>query len=60
MSGLPETAPDGASGHHQEALEALTMLGFSRLAAEKALLRVASNQPDTSVEELIKQALKQL
>lgn len=44
-----------------EALAALTMLGFNKTQAEKALQAVSSTQPEAaSVEELIKQSLKRL
>ena len=43
-----------------EALSALTMLGFAKPAADKALQAVAKQSPDASVEELIKSALRML
>lgn len=44
-----------------EALSALSMLGFSRQSAEKAIaLAVKSNSDISSVEELVKTALKNL
>ncbi|MBQ9470306.1 MAG: Holliday junction branch migration protein RuvA [Bacteroidales bacterium] len=44
----------------QEALSALTMLGFARPAAEKTLDQVLKTEGDLSVEQLIKHALKRL
>ncbi|MDO4759121.1 MAG: Holliday junction branch migration protein RuvA [Rikenellaceae bacterium] len=44
----------------QEALEALQMLGFQKAASEKALKAIVKEQPDASVEELIRAALKRL
>jgi Holliday junction DNA helicase RuvA len=45
----------------QEALGALVMLGFNRLAAEKAVSQINTQQAGVlTVEEIIKQALKQL
>ena len=43
-----------------EALTALVTLGFSRNAAEKALNKLLKQQPDASVELLIREALKLL
>lgn len=43
----------------EDALTALTTLGFSKIQAEKALKKVFANiDEDTAVEEIIKQALK--
>ncbi|HPG11310.1 MAG TPA: Holliday junction branch migration protein RuvA [Chitinophagaceae bacterium] len=44
----------------QDALNALTALGISRQAAGKALEEVSSANPELSVEELIKKALRTL
>lgn len=41
-----------------EALSALTILGFNKAAIEKALDKILKQQPDASVEALIKEALK--
>ena len=43
-----------------EALSALTILGFSKAAIEKALDKLLKQMPDASVETLIKEALKVL
>ena len=43
-----------------EALTALVTLGFSRNAADKVLNKLLKQQPDTSVEILIREALKLL
>ncbi len=43
-----------------EALQALQMLGFAKSTAEKVLRTVIKEQPEASVEELIRQALKRL
>ncbi|MBR6879083.1 MAG: Holliday junction branch migration protein RuvA [Bacteroidales bacterium] len=43
-----------------EALTALVTLGFSRNAADKALNKLLKQQPDASVELLIREALKLL
>ena len=41
-----------------EALSALTILGFSKAAVDKALDRLLKQMPDANVETLIKEALK--
>ena len=41
-----------------EALSALTILGFSKAAVDKALDRLLKQMPDATVESLIKEALK--
>ena len=43
-----------------EALSALTILGFNKAAADKALDKLLKQVPDASVEMLIKEALKVL
>lgn len=43
-----------------EALSALVMLGFNKPAIEKSLDKILREKADISVEQLIKQALKQL
>lgn len=43
-----------------EALSALVMLGFVKQKAEKVLLSIHKNEPDSTVEHLIKVALKSL
>ncbi|MGC1631883.1 MAG: Holliday junction branch migration protein RuvA [Gelidibacter sp.] len=43
-----------------EALSALEVLGFARKQAERVVDKVVANQPDASVEVIIKQALKNL
>ncbi len=43
-----------------ESLSALVMLGFVKKDAEKAVLKILQEQPQTTVESVIKQALKRL
>lgn len=43
-----------------EALSALEVLGFNRKAAEKVIDKIVKDVPNASVEQLIKQALKNL
>src|SRR5690606_24537081 len=52
--------PVTTSSAVEEALAALTMLGFSKQQAEKALHAVSATDTDLSVEDLIKLALKRL
>ena len=46
--------------HKEEALSALEVLGFNRKQSEKVLTTILKEQPDASVEMLIKKALKSL
>ena len=46
--------------NQEEALSALVALGFPKSAAEKALRKIAESNPDATVEEFIKMALKLL
>ncbi len=51
----------GGNRLREEALSALTILGYSRLEAEKVIRQVLKNQPDIAdVEELIKAALRSM
>ena len=49
---------DANSGHKQEALAALVTLGIPRTAAEKSLDTILKSNPDATVENLIKLALR--
>jgi Holliday junction DNA helicase RuvA len=49
---------DANYGHKQEALSALITLGIPRTAAEKSLDTILKSNPDASVENLIKLALR--
>ena len=42
----------------EEALAALLMLGFSKNEAEKGIMKIKQQNPEYSVEELVKQTLK--
>lgn len=44
----------------QEALSALEVLGFNKKLAEKVVERIVRQDPETTVENIIKQALKNL
>jgi Holliday junction DNA helicase RuvA len=52
--------PDSSSTHLQEALSALVMLGFAKAAADKVLKAVYKENPQYTLEELIKFSLKRL
>ncbi len=43
-----------------EAVSALTMLGFSPAPTQKVVLQILQQQPDLSVEQVVKLALKQI
>ena len=55
-----ETPGSSSSAVREEALSALTLLGFAKPAVEKTLDKLLKEQPDYSLEDLIKRALKQL
>ncbi len=64
---LAKDAPEGFAGHTpksrmgDEAISALIMLGFNKIQAEKVVEKVLKeNNPDISVEELIKMALRMI
>lgn len=44
----------------EEALSALTMLGFARAASDKVVRQLLREHPDAAVEDIIRQALKRL
>lgn len=60
MDGGGAVVPGGVSTVKDEALAALVMLGFVKAQASKVLDKVAASGEATSVEQLIKLALKQL
>ena len=51
---------NSGSEAYNEALQALTMLGFGKAASEKVLKKIIKEQPAIEVEALIRLALKQL
>ena len=51
-------SPLNSNTLHQDAFNALTALGINRSAAEQAVKKVLSDQPNQPVEELIKKALR--
>lgn len=58
----PETLQNASfrSPAYDEALSALVMLGFNKVEAEKGLLKVKQQNPDSSVEQLVKLTLKNI
>ncbi len=58
---LPNQIPANSRNTIQnEALNALTLLGFSKKAAQKAIDEIMKNSPVSTVEELVKLSLKKL
>ena len=55
-----ETSGGVSSAVREEALSALTLLGFAKPAVEKTLDKILKEQPDCKLEDLIKRALKLL
>ncbi len=55
-----EIAAETQSSQHDEAIEALVMLGFTKSACQKVVKSIAKSAPASSVEEIIRVALKQL
>lgn len=45
---------------YEEAVSALSMLGFSKAASEKAVRAVVKEKPDASVEDVVRLSLKKL
>lgn len=58
--GLDDVSAVSSNTNKNEALSALETLGFARKQAEKACDMVIKNDPQASVETIIKQALKNL
>jgi Holliday junction DNA helicase RuvA len=53
-----KSSPDKSYGVKQEALGALVTLGIPRVAAEKNLDQLLKSNPDATIEQLIKLALR--
>jgi len=58
--GLKEVSAVSSNTNKNEALSALETLGFARKQAEKVCDTIVKNDPEASVETIIKQALKNL
>ena len=59
-SGTTSVAPQVNQEVQQEAVAALTMLGFSPAPSAKVVTKLLSEEPDLPVEQIIKRALKLL
>lgn len=57
---LDELSAVSNNTHKDEALSALEVLGFAKKQAERVVDKVVANQPEASVEVIIKEALKNL
>ena len=58
--GLEEVSTISSNTNKNEALSALETLGFARRQAEKVCEKIVQNDPNASIETIIKQALKNL
>ena len=59
-SGTAQTAPTANAEVMDEAVAALTMLGFAQGPSQKVVLAILKEEPATPVEKVIKLALKRL
>ena len=57
---LDEVSMTQSNTNRDEALSALEVLGFVRKSAEKVIEKIVKDDPEASVESIIKQALKNL
>lgn len=57
---LDEVSMSRSNTNKDEALSALEVLGFVRKTSEKVIEKIVKEDPDASVESIIKQALKSL
>ena len=57
---MEDVSAISSNTNKEEALSALETLGFARKQAEKACNAVIKDNPDASVETIIKEALKNL
>ncbi|MCX7551660.1 Holliday junction branch migration protein RuvA [Xanthomarina sp. F2636L] len=57
---IDELSTQQNNTNKDEALSALEVLGFNKKQSERVVDKIMSNQPDASVEVIIKQALKNL
>jgi Holliday junction DNA helicase RuvA len=57
---LEEVSVSGYNTNKDEALSALEVLGFNKKMAEKAVEKIVKENPQATVETIIKQALKHL
>jgi len=57
LSGLAAPATLQSSRLREDAINALVMLGFSRITVQKAVVALLEQKPDLTVEEVVKSAL---
>jgi len=57
---LDEVSMSQSNTNRDEALSALEVLGFNKKLAEKVVEKIARENPDATIESIIKQALKNL
>jgi holliday junction DNA helicase RuvA len=57
---LDEVSISQSNTNKDEALSALEVLGFNKKLAEKAVEKIVRDQPEATVESIIKQALKNI
>lgn len=60
VGGAETTLASMSSAVHEEAVSALTMLGFQASASQKVVVAILKEDPQAPVESVIKQALKRL
>ena len=58
--GIDELSSIPNNTHKDEALSALDVLGFNKKQSEKVVDKILQTQPDAQVEQIIKEALKNL
>lgn len=58
--GMEEVSAQKGNTNQDEALSALEVLGFNKKQAEKVVQRIVSQEPNAPVEQIIKEALKNL
>ena len=59
--GMVTSLPSAANAEvHEEAVAALTMLGFAAAPSQKVVMAILKEEPDAPVEKVIKLALKRL
>lgn len=57
---VTDSVPVITSGVYEEAIAALTMLGFAKSASDKVLKNIIKENPSASVEDIIRLSLKKL
>lgn len=60
LYGMEEVSAQMGNTHKDEALSALEVLGFNKKQAEKVVQKIITQDPEASVELIIKEALKNL